>query len=203
MACPAGRRALRWSCLIAWPRSRWCGLSRCRRGLETSTSSSGGRSGRRPRSASRTLRSRTRSLESSARARRPPSACITTGITTTNGFSSTSPRRPRSAGRRVSSKAAPAVRSRGEPSRDSSGREAVGPQVAKGSAQSSLGPQEGLPGIARAWRRHRVRVDHRDREGADGKAQALPGDRLPPTPGEIAIDHGKGQDRGCQVGKGA
>ena len=142
------------------------------------------------------------SLESSARARRNRSACITTGITTTNGFSSTSPRRPSSAGRRVSSKATPAVSSRGDPSQDSSGRgrgaaaeEAVSPQVAKGSAHSSLGPQEDRPAVARARRRHRVRVDHRDsREGADGKAQGLPGDRPPPTPGEIAIDHGKSQD---------
>ena len=106
-----------------------------------------------------------------------------------------------------SCKAARAEGSREDPSRDSSGQgrgaEAVGPQVAKGSAQSSLGAQEDLPGIARAWRRHRGRLDHRDREGADGKAQALAGDRLPPAPGEIAIDHGKGQDRGCQVGKGA
>ncbi len=110
----------------------------------------------------------------------------------------------------MSSKAAPAVGSRGDPSRDRSGRargaaaeEAVGPPVAKGSVQSSLGPQEDLPGVARAWHRHRVLVDHRDREGADGKAQALPGDQPPPAPSEIAIDHGKAQDRGCQVGKGA
>ncbi len=110
----------------------------------------------------------------------------------------------------MSSKAAPAVGSRGDPSRDSSGRgrgaaagEAVGPQVVKSSAQASLGPQEDLPAVARARRRHRVRVDHPDREGADEKAQALAGDRPPPTPGEIAIDHGKGQDCGRQVGKGA
>ena len=44
--------------------------------------------------------------------------------------------------------------------------EAVGPPVAKGSVQSSLGPQEDLPGVARASRQHRVRVDHLDREGA-------------------------------------
>ena len=149
------------------------------------------------------------SLESSARARRPPSACITTGIITTNGFSSTSPRRPRSVGRRVSSKVAPAVSSRGDPSQGNSGRgrgaaaEEVGPQVVKGSAQASLEPREDLPVVPRAWRRHRVRVGHRDREGADEKAQALAGDRPPPTPGEIAIDHGKGQACCRQVGKGA
>ncbi len=110
----------------------------------------------------------------------------------------------------MSSKAARAEGSREDGSRDSSGRgrgaaaeEAVGPQVAKSSARSSLGAREDLPGVARAWRRHRGRLDHRDREGADGKAQALAGDRPPPAPGEIAIDHGKGQDRDCQVGKGA
>ena len=96
----------------------------------------------------------------------------------------------------MSSKATPAVASRGDP-RDSLGRgrggaapeEAVSPQVAKGSGQQ--GAQEDLPAVAR----HRVRVDHRDREDAGGKAQGLPGDRPPPTPGEIAIDHSKGQDR--------